>query len=120
MTLNYTPLDIEKFNQREENQLNFYLLLIATIFAAFLAVLLFILIQKKMSTPAPVSLPKGGETNAVTSTPILTPTLIPTSHPTPTLIMETPPTSIPSSTKITPLHPKETTPSAKIGTQSAQ
>jgi hypothetical protein len=122
MSLNYTPLDIKKLNRREENRLNFYLLLTATIFAAFLAVLLFILIQKKMSSRAPVSLPAGGETNELTptQTPILTPTPTPTSLPTPTLIMETPPPSTPSPTVITPLTPEETSPAAKIGTESAQ
>lgn len=46
MTQNYTPLDLKKINQGEK--ITFYLLIAATIMSAILAILLFLLIQKKI------------------------------------------------------------------------
>jgi len=112
MVLNYTPIDTQKFSQKEDSQLNFYLLLIATLSAFFLAVLLFILIQKKM--------PKGVIEN---QTPSPTPTITETAIDTPTPFSF--PTIIPTETPIATTSPTiavldETTPSAEIGTESAR
>lgn len=114
MILNYTPIDIQKFSQKKDNQLNFYLLLIATLSAVFFAVLLFILIQKKMRPPTPTV-----ENQINPPTPTVTKTVFNTPTPlmSPTSIIETTQPATPSPTIITP---NETTPSAKIGSDSAQ
>ncbi|NMB84180.1 hypothetical protein GYA28_02720 [Candidatus Roizmanbacteria bacterium] len=46
--LNYTPLDLEKL-KKKDNGVNTMLLLMATLTAGILAVMLFVLIQKKTS-----------------------------------------------------------------------
>jgi len=107
MVLNYTPIDTSKFSQKEDNQLNFYLLLIATLSAFFLAILLFILIQKK--------------TQIKNQTPPATPTIIeidtPTPFPTATINVEETSSATTSPTIVVP---QETTQSAGIRTESAQ
>lgn len=45
---NYTPLNIEKLDEKKEDNTNTLFLLIADIAAAILAILLFILIQNKL------------------------------------------------------------------------
>lgn len=89
METNYTPLNIDKFNsgKSSSDKINTILLLIATITAAVLALLLFVLIQRKMKkvqtinpnvtiTPTP---PAGGS-----------PTIIPTLEISPTVQVSTP------------------------------
>lgn len=62
--LNYTPIDTRKLEAGNKSKLNFYLLLIATLVAAFFAVLLFILIRTKQSqtSASPVVTPVPTET----------------------------------------------------------
>jgi flagellar basal body-associated protein FliL len=48
MENNYTPLDIGKLPAKDSSTLNTILLIIVTLTMAVLAVLLFVLIQKKM------------------------------------------------------------------------
>lgn len=45
--INYTPIDIEKMKGIKSSNINFYLLVAATVMAAFFSVLLFIYIQQK-------------------------------------------------------------------------
>lgn len=45
--INYTPIDIEKMKGVKSSNINFYLLVAATVMAAFFSVLLFIYIQQK-------------------------------------------------------------------------
>ena len=116
MALNYTSIDVEKLSQKEGNRLNFYLLLVVTFSAAFLAVLLFILIQKKIHPTAP--------TKIENQIKVPSPTIVEIIDNIPTL-QEASPTSIieitqPATSSPTIIAPDETTQSAKIGSDSAQ
>lgn len=80
MENNFTPIDIEKL-KGEDNRLNTVLLLIVTLTMAILAVLLFILIQKKIQSSNQVSPSLPTITVSPTETPTPTveekPTLLP-------------------------------------------
>jgi hypothetical protein len=119
MIANYTPIDINKYNEKESNQLNFFLLITATIIAIFLAIFLFILIQKKTQKAVIVPTPPIIENQPPLLTPTITETVVDTPTPSiaPTIATNESPSATTSPTIVVP---NETTQSAKIATESAR
>lgn len=103
--LNYTPIDINKLNQNKKNDnLNYFLLVVLTITAAIFSVVLFIYIQKKLQTSTTDS-----SQNQVQETITPEPTGEILKEPTPTLTASTE----------SKLKSKESTSSANIATPPA-
>ncbi len=80
MEQNYTPLDVNKYNNGNDNKFNSVLLFVAVITALVLAVLLYVLINKKSqnSNVIPTSLPSPTvtiPTIVASPTPVTSPTV---------------------------------------------
>lgn len=91
MDNNYTPINVDKL-EHKDNGLNTVLLIIVTLTALVLAVMLFVLIQKKINS-----------SNNVQTTTIPTPTIIqPTPEPTEELISPTATATPTLETTVTP------------------
>lgn len=97
MDNNYTPIDLNKI-ERKDNGLNTILLLIVTFTALVLAMMLFVLIQKKLSqtkNQLPTLPPTVVPTKVLPTEPLITPTI---STATPVIRQTTTPEASPTST----------------------
>jgi len=79
MDKNFTPLDIGKFKQEGDSKVNFILFLVLVMTAIVLAILLYILIQKKeVQTPEKKPVMNVTPTISLTATPEATVIVSPT------------------------------------------
>jgi len=98
MDNNYTPIDVDKIEYKD-NGVNTVLLVIVTLTALVLAVMLFVLIQKKMNSTSDI-LPTPMPTQTITQPtqkPTPTEELFPVATATPTINLTVTPEASPTS-----------------------
>ncbi len=116
MINNYTPLDLKKFKNDGNDKLNTLLLAVASFTALVFAVLLFILIQKKLNEP----LNTTTKATEITEELIISPSPEPeptTPEPTEILLTITPTASL-SATPAASLIPSASSESAEVNISS--